>query len=410
MPETAPNDLRERSPFLTIWWRPRETIQHVAAGTSGSMVLLLAAVGGAASGVDYLLTLGGYQALADWRVLLTGIGVGSALIIVNLYVTAWIAGGIGRLIGGSASTAAVRAAFAWGMLPVIAGAVLAVAVAVGQRAVDIGPASSRVLTLISALASLWSFVMAVLMLGRLERFGILRSIVTYSIAALFAPAMLALLVRTFVAQPFSISSNSGSPTLLRGDQIFATKYAYGYSRYSLPFGIASFEGRVFASEPQRGDWVVFRLPKDTRTDYVKRVIGLPGDRIQMISGELVINGTPVKRQRIADFTGSDACGSGKGAVRRWRETLPNDVSYETLDCVDNGFYDNTPVYTVPEGHFFAMGDNRDNSTDSRVMSAMGFIPFDNLVGRMSMIFFSRADKEDGGAPRIRTGRIGMMVQ
>src|SRR5262249_18393205 len=150
-------------------------------------------------------------------------------------------------------------------------------------------------------------------------------------------------------------------------------------RYSLPFGVASFEGRVFASEPRLGDWVVFRLPKDTKTAYVKRVIGLPGDRIQMISGELVINGAPVKRQRIADFTGSDVCGGGKGSVKRWRETLPNGVSYETLDCVDNGFYDNTPVYTVPEGHFFAMGDNRDNSTDSRAMSAVGFIPFDNLV-------------------------------
>lgn len=410
MPEMALNDLRERSPFLTIWWRPRQTIANIAAGTSGAMVVLLALLGGAASGVGYLLTMGGHQSLTDWRVLLIGIVVTGALVIANLYVTAWIAGGIGRLVGGSASTATVRAAFAWGMLPVIAGAVLAVAAAIGLRALGTGPASSGVLSLITGLGSLWSLVMTVLMLSRLERFGIFRSLVTYGIAALFAPAMVALLVRTFVVQPFSISSNSTSPTVLRGDQIFATKYAYGYSRYSLPYGLVPFEGRVFASEPQRGDWVIFRLPKDTKTDYVKRVIGLPGDRIQMVNGELVINGTPVKRERIADFAGSDACGGGKGGIKRWRETLPNGVSYETLDCVDNGFYDNTPVYTVPDGHFFAMGDNRDNSTDSRVMSAMGFIPFDNLVGRVSMIFFSKADGEDGEPSRIRTERIGMMVK
>ena len=153
-----------------------------------------------------------------------------------------------------------------------------------------------------------------------------------------------------------------------------------------------FSGRVFASAPARGDVVVFRLPKDGATDYVKHVVGLAGDRIQMKQGILYINDTPATRERLPDFTGADLCGAGSAAnVKRWRETLPNGRSYETLDCVDNGFYDNTNVYTVPTGHFFMMGDNRDNSTDSRISSSqggVGFVPFDNLIGRAEMIFFS----------------------
>src|SRR5216683_728214 len=138
-----------------------------------------------------------------------------------------------------------------------------------------------------------------------------------------------------------------------------------------------------------GDRVVFRLPKDDSTDYIKRVIGLPGDHIQMIDGLLHINGTPVKRERVDDFIDDENGGSVR--VKRWRETLPNGVSYETLDLQDNGFLDNTQVYNVPPGHFFMMGDNRDNSTDSRVLSQVGYVPFENLVGRAQIIFFSIGD-------------------
>ena len=139
------------------------------------------------------------------------------------------------------------------------------------------------------------------------------------------------------------------PTVLVGDYVFASKFAYGYSRFSLPFSPPLFPGRILAAEPKRGDVVVFRLPKDERTDYVKRVVGLPGERIQMKDGLLYINAVPVAREPLADYVG-DACGTGSAAMmKRWRETLPNGVSYETLDCVDNGFYDNTSVYTVPAG-------------------------------------------------------------
>jgi signal peptidase I len=216
-----------------------------------------------------------------------------------------------------------------------------------------------------------------------------------SIRVVVHALLIALVIRTFLFQPFNIPSGSMKATLLVGDYLFVSKYSYGYSHYSIPFSPPLFSGRIFGSEPARGDVVVFRLPKDDTTDYIKRVIGLPGDRIQMKEGLLYINDKPVERERLSDFVGEDPCGSSEATarVKRWKETLPNGVSYQSLDCVDNGFYDNTVVYTVPPGNFFMMGDNRDNSTDSRVQSAVGYVPFENLVGRAQMIFFSIAEGE-----------------
>ncbi|MEH2499115.1 signal peptidase I [Bradyrhizobium sp. AZCC 1678] len=223
---------------------------------------------------------------------------------------------------------------------------------------------------------------------------------------LFSPIVL----RTFLFHPFYIPASSMMPTLLVGDNLFVSKYAYGYSRYSLPFSPRLFPGRIFGSVPERGDVVVFRIPKDDSVDYIKRVVGLPGDTIQMRQGLLFINGVPVVRQRLSDIAVDEPCGIGDGnRTKRWRETLMNGVSYETLDCVDNGFYDNTNVYQVPDGHIFVLGDNRDNSTDSRVLSAVGYIPLENIVGRAGLIYFSRAPRAGGAPSIVRTERIGMLV-
>ncbi len=195
--------------------------------------------------------------------------------------------------------------------------------------------------------------------------------------------LIALVIRTFAFEPFNIPSRSMVPTLLVGDYLFVSKYSYGYSRYSLPLGLALFPGRIFASSPERGDVLVFKWPGDNTTDYIKRVIGLPGDRIQVIGGLLYINDKVVKRKRIEDFR-PESLPAGAPGIPQYVEILPNGVSYRTLDQ-GRSFYDDTKVYTVPSGQYFMMGDNRDASADSR---EWGFVPAVNLVGRAEILFFS----------------------
>jgi signal peptidase I len=205
--------------------------------------------------------------------------------------------------------------------------------------------------------------------------------------------ILALVIRTFLFQPFSIPSGSMRPTLLEGDYLFVTKWSYGYSRYSLPFSPNLFSGRILEGvfgTPQRGDVAVFKFPPNPSLDYIKRVIGLPGDRIQMKGGQLFINGEPVPREKVGQINNPDITEVDR-PVDVYRETLPNGVSYDTLDLTPNGIGDDTREDVVPEGHYFMMGDNRDNSTDSRF--SVGYVPAENLVGKANIIFFSIA----GGA-------------
>jgi signal peptidase I len=206
-----------------------------------------------------------------------------------------------------------------------------------------------------------------------------------TIKVIIQALILALVVRTLLFQPFNIPSGSMKSTLLVGDYLFVSKYAYGYSRFSLPLGLHLFDGRIWSKPPARGDIVVFKLPRDETTDYIKRVIGLPGDRIQMKDGVLYINDVAVPKVYVDTFDDDGF------TDKRYKETLPNGVTYTVLDRDPNGLEDNTQVFEVPPDHYFMMGDNRDNSTDSRVSPAnggVGFVPFENLVGRAEVIFFS----------------------
>jgi signal peptidase I len=224
--------------------------------------------------------------------------------------------------------------------------------------------------------------------------------------------LIALVVRTFAIEPFNIPSGSMIPTLLVGDYLFVSKFSYGYSKHSFPFSLGFFSGRIFYHEPKRGDVAVFKYPGDqgqglNRTDYIKRIVGLPGDRIQMIGGVLHINGVAVKRERIGDYVKGGFGSYQKGTL--YKETMPNGRSYTVLEYSDDGPSDNTPEFLVPANSFFVMGDNRDDSLDSRTRlmlrditgaqrdrDTLGwYVPAENLVGRAEFIFFSHDPSEAG---------------
>ena len=226
-----------------------------------------------------------------------------------------------------------------------------------------------------------------------------------NIKTLVYAGLIAVAVRTVAFEPFNIPSGSMIPTLLVGDYLFVSKYSYGYSRFSLPFSPPLFSGRILESLPERGDVAVFKYPRDNSTDYIKRIVGLPGDKVQMRQGQLYINGTVVPRVPQGTFEAKD--GGIRMALAKFQETLPGadgkaGRKHEILKATDGieaarrpGFdptreFDpnNTPEFVVPAGHVFAMGDNRDNSADSRFMNSVGFVPIENLVGRAEFLFFS----------------------
>ncbi|HUX79837.1 MAG TPA: signal peptidase I [Alphaproteobacteria bacterium] len=212
-----------------------------------------------------------------------------------------------------------------------------------------------------------------------------------NVKALIYAILLAVLIRTFWLQPFHIPSGSMIPTLLIGDNLFVSKTTYGYSRFSIPFGgsINYFSGRIWASDPKLGDVIVFRSVVEPNTDYIKRAVGLPGDRVQMKEGILHINDVPCPVEPHGEYTTVNDDGTILQAPQ-FVETLPNGLKHLIVKQIPfgAGTYDNTPVYQVPEGHYFMMGDNRDGSNDSRAQGIVGYIPFDYLVGRASFIFFS----------------------
>jgi signal peptidase I len=216
--------------------------------------------------------------------------------------------------------------------------------------------------------------------------GLMENIKTIVIAL-----AIALVLRIFLFQPYNIPSESMRPGLVVGDYLWTSKWDYGYSHVSIPFEPKIFRGRVLERTPTRGDVVVFKLPSDGKKDYIKRLIGLPGDRIQVVGGQLVINGTPVQREELEPETIKDMFGNPSSA-RRYRETLPNGRTYITYDLISGGIFDDTEVFVVPDGHYFMMGDNRDNSSDSRadpiLQDGVGYVPAENLVGRGRIVLLS----------------------
>jgi len=206
-----------------------------------------------------------------------------------------------------------------------------------------------------------------------------------TVRTVFYAILVALFIRTLAYEPFNIPSGSMIPTLLVGDYLFVSKYSYGYSRHSFPFSFMPISERIFFREPQRGDVAVFKLPRDNKTDYIKRIVGLPGETLRMQNGRLFINGNLVDRMRVDNYFYRNTF-NRQIRQAQYIETLPNGREHFLLEEGDNRRFDNTREFKVPAGHYFMMGDNRDHSVDSR--SEVGFVPVENLVGRAEIIFFS----------------------
>ena len=240
-----------------------------------------------------------------------------------------------------------------------------------------------------------------------------RNSITELIKTLFFAGFIAILFRSFLFEPFNIPSGSMIPSLLVGDYLFVSKYSYGYSKYSFPFGILPIKKRFFEDEPERGDIIVFRKPGEEHIDYIKRLVGLPGDRVQVLNGKLIINGKQIKRKKTN--LGELSNHLGQTIVFNEYEEYFNDVkSHRIIESSDDDFFDNTIEFKVPKAHYFFMGDNRDNSRDSRTPE-VGFVPKINLIGKAERIFFSH----NGSASfyefwkwhrSIRFSRIGKKIE
>ena len=212
-----------------------------------------------------------------------------------------------------------------------------------------------------------------------------------NLKTLFYALIIALIIRSFLFQPFYIPSSSMEPNLLIGDRLFVSKYTYGYSRHSLPFSPKIYNKRIFAKKPKVGDIIVFKTPADNRTDYIKRLIGLPGDAIQIINGDLYLNDLKITKRKIEDSL-NIKCGDEILNANFYEEILPNGTKYVAVYRKD-GTMLNTDRFVVPENHYFFMGDNRDCSKDSRFLSSVGYVNFNNLVGKGQIIFFSNSIEE-----------------
>jgi signal peptidase I len=210
--------------------------------------------------------------------------------------------------------------------------------------------------------------------------------ITENLKTIIYALIIAVLIRSFIIQPFYIPSSSMEPNLLVGDRLFVTKYSYGYSKHSFPFSVPVFKNRIFSSKPNIGDVIVFKTPSDNRTDYIKRLIGLPGDRLQFIDGDVYINNNQILKSRIS-IKDKIYCGNEFIDVNTFEEKLPNGKKYSTV-YLKNYSFQNSDSFTIPDKHYFFLGDNRDCSKDSRYLTSVGYVHENNLVGKAQVIFFS----------------------
>ena len=222
----------------------------------------------------------------------------------------------------------------------------------------------------------------------------MKKIILENIKTIFYALVIAILIRSLLLQPFYIPSSSMEPSLLVGDRLFVTKLSYGYSKHSFPFSLGPIKNRIFFSEPKRGDVIVFKTPADNRTDYIKRLLGLPGDKLQFIEGNLYLNNVEILKSKIK-YNSKIYCGKSKVETNVFKEKLLNGREYLTTYYI-NGSYQNSDEFIVPPDHYFFLGDNRDCSKDSRFLSSVGFVHKNNLVGKAQFIFFS-TDINQGSA-------------
>lgn len=403
-----------RMPLLSIWVRPRATTSdRLERGTWAGALTLFA--------VCLALTLVSLATFANGRLhwfalaVLGLVGGPVALLLSAMFLKV-----SGKLMFGKASLRALSTALAWSSVPGAAAALLYIGASVtfpqgfarfvtrleeylgsfvGGRAADtsfsVGPGEMpyAVIYAVALLFSLWGVWVTIRAVGAAQRFGLIRSVFNIGLAYGFAMTI-AVGVRFFLWQPFSVPSGSMAPTLQAGDYILVNKMSYGYGRYSLPIRLTK-EDRLWGARPARGDVVVFHTRLNA--DFVDRVIGLPGDEIQVKNGVLHINGLPVKTAFLREESQQERTHLSKPA-RVYKETLPNGVSYEIYDLVPNSDSDNTQVFRVPAGHYFVMGDNRDNSVDSR-FSQVGHVPYEDLVAKVGMIYFSVSEPKPDSIAR-----------
>jgi signal peptidase I len=414
---TEAEALASTNPWRALWLRPGLAVEAVIARDWRMATLALAAIECAvtlSAAMDQPFHLFDLEPGGTlWLVVLLIALAGTVLGIVGLYVVGWVVNVVARAFGGRGAPAGVRAAIAWGSVPLLISSVVGLATRLGA-AEHAAPSVSLVIGGgLAGVCFLWGVVWQIAMLARVQKFGAVRALLSGLIGCVGVPFALALTVRILAFQPFNAPSASMAPTLQRGDYFFVSKFAYGYGRHSFPFAPAWFATRIFATLPKRGDVVIFVHPRDG-TDWIKRVVGLPGDTVQMKGGRLLINGEMVERRRVEPGFKTQGSFGDPIVAPTYDETLPGGGTHRIIEIEnDHGVLDNTDVFQTPPDAYFVLGDNRDNSADSRVgtdKGGPGFVPFENIVGRAVMIYYSVDPESPAGLAAPRRERIGLAIE